>query len=117
VDPRITDDETRLPAAPGRHVVAADRSGFLTNLDAALIGRASVGLGAGRDRVEDPVDPGVGITVIAKPGDELRPGDPVLELHYRDRGRLDEAIALAARAIHVGDGRPAAAPLIVGEVH
>ncbi len=60
--------------------------------------------------------PAVGIKVIAKPGDELRAGDPVLELHYRDRGRLDRAIALATRAIQMGDGRPSAAPLIVGEV-
>jgi hypothetical protein len=37
-------------------------------------------------------------------------------LHYRDHGRLDQAIGLATRAIHMGDGRPAALPLIVGEV-
>jgi pyrimidine-nucleoside phosphorylase len=115
-DPRIVDDDSRLPAAPWRQLITTDRSGFLTSLDAELVGRASVGLGAGRDRVEDPVDPAVGIKVIAKPGDELRAGDAVLELHYRDRGRLDQAIALATRAIQIGDERPAATPLIVGEV-
>jgi pyrimidine-nucleoside phosphorylase len=115
-DPRVVDDDRRLAVAPGRHVVTADRAGFLTGLDAELVGRASVGLGAGRDRVEDHVDPGVGITLMAKPGDELRAGDPVLALHYRDHGRLDQAIGLATRAIHMGDGRPAALPLIVGEV-
>jgi len=116
-DPRIVDDYTRLPSAPERHIVGAPRAGFLTRLDAELVGRASVGLGAGRDRVEDPVDPGVGILLAAKAGEELAKGDPILELHYRDRGRLDQAIALASRAIEMGDGRPAARPLIVGEVH
>jgi pyrimidine-nucleoside phosphorylase len=115
-DPRIVDDDSRLPTAPGRHMVTSARSGFLTKLDAELVGRASVGLGAGRDRVEDPVDPAVGIMVMAKPGGELRAGDPVLELHYRDRGRLDQAIALATRAIELDDARPAPTPLIVGEV-
>jgi pyrimidine-nucleoside phosphorylase len=115
-DPRIVEDDSLLPAAPGRHMVTSARSGFLTGLDAELVGRASVSLGAGRDRVEDAIDPAVGIKVIAKPGDELRAGDPVLELHYRDRGRLDQAIALAVRAIQVNDGRPAAQPLLVGEV-
>ena len=65
----------RQPAAGGAgapHGHAPIASGFLTGLDAELVGRASVGLGAGRDRVEDPVDPAVGIMVIAKPGDELR---------------------------------------------
>jgi pyrimidine-nucleoside phosphorylase len=116
-DPRIVDDYTRLPSAPERHIVGAPRAGFLTRLDAELVGRASVGLGAGRDRVEDFIDPGVGIFLAAKPGEELAKGDPILALHYRDRGRLDQAIALASRAIEIGDGRPAARPLIVGEVH
>jgi pyrimidine-nucleoside phosphorylase len=116
-DPRIVDDYKRLPSAPERHIVGAFRAGFLTGLDAELVGRASVGLGAGRDRVEDPVDPGVGILVAAKPGEELAEGDPILELHYRDRGRLDQAIALARRAIEMGDERPAPRSLIVGEVH
>ena len=73
-------------------------------------------LGAGRDHVDDPVDPAVGIVVVAKPGDEVRVGDPVLDLHYRDRGRLDVAVALATRAIGIGDHPPAPMPLIVGEV-
>jgi len=115
-NPRIVDDDSLMPTAPARHVITAARSGFLASLDAELVGRASVGLGAGRDRVEDPVDPAVGITVIATPGDELRAGDPVLALHYRDSGRLDVAIALATAAIQMGDQRPAALPLLVGEV-
>ena len=115
-DPRIVDDDRLLPTAPDCHTVTAVRSGFLTRLDAELIGRASVALGAGRDRVEDAVDPAVGIKVIAAPGDELRAGDPVLALHCRGTARLDAAIALAARAIQLGDERVAALPLIVGEV-
>jgi thymidine phosphorylase len=70
--------------------------------------------------VEDPVDPAVGIVVIAKPGepgDYVRAGDPILELHYRDRARLDLALPLAKRSIAIGDARPAPRPLLVDEVH
>jgi pyrimidine-nucleoside phosphorylase len=115
-DPRVVDDPGRLPKAPQRHAIVAGRSGFVDRLDAELVGRASVALGAGRDKVEDPVDFAVGIIVRAKPGDEVRAGDPVLELHYRDRPRLEAASALAERAIQIGDARPAVRPLIVGEV-
>jgi pyrimidine-nucleoside phosphorylase len=115
-DPRVVDDPGRLPNAPQRHAIVAGRSGFVDRLDAELVGRASVALGAGRDKVDDPVDFAVGIIVRAKPGDEVRAGDPVLELHYRDRPRLEAASALAARAIGIGDARPAVRPLIVGEV-
>jgi pyrimidine-nucleoside phosphorylase len=115
-DPKVVDDYTRLPHVDARHVIAAPRHGFLTVLDAEAVGRASCALGAGRDRVEHPVDPAVGIVARAKPGDEVRAGDAVLELHYRDRGRLETAARLLTGAIEVGDERPAARRLIVGEV-
>jgi pyrimidine-nucleoside phosphorylase len=115
-DPHVVDDYRRLPSAPERHVLAADRDGFLVSLDAEGVGRASVQLGAGRDRVEDPVDPGVGIMVHAKPGAAVKAGDPILELYYRDAPRRDAAIALARPAIVIGDEPPAIGPAIVGEV-
>jgi pyrimidine-nucleoside phosphorylase len=115
-DPHVVDDYDRMPHVGDRHVITASRAGHVTALDAELIGRASVALGAGRDRVEDPVDPAVGIMIVAKPGDQVRAGDPVLEIHYRDRARLDTALLLVGRAITIGDERPATGSLIVGEV-
>ena len=64
-DPRIVDDYGRLPSAPRRKILTADRTGYVTDLDAELIGRAAMVLGAGRDRVEDKVDPGVGAVLKA----------------------------------------------------
>jgi pyrimidine-nucleoside phosphorylase len=115
-DPSVIDDYARMPHVADRHLVVAGRAGFVAGIDAALVGRASVALGAGRDRVEDPVDPAVGIVVVAKPGDTVRAGDPVLELHYRDRGRLETATRLTGQAVTIGDERAPARPLIVGEV-
>ncbi|MGE3959214.1 MAG: thymidine phosphorylase [Vicinamibacterales bacterium] len=115
-DPRVVDDYTRLPAAPFRFMVRAARAGYVTRLDAELVGRASVALGAGRDRVEDAVDPAVGIIVTAKPGAQVSAGDAVLEIHYREQARLDAALVLAGRAITIGDEPPALRPIIVGEV-
>jgi len=116
-DPKVVDDYDRLPHVADRHIIKAPRTGYLAELDAELVGRASVALGAGRDRVQDPVDPAVGIMVLARPGDRVNAGDPILELHIRDRGRLGAAEALATRAIVVGDSRPPDRPIIVGEVH
>jgi pyrimidine-nucleoside phosphorylase len=115
-DPRVVDDYSRLPSAPSRHLVSATRAGVLSELDAELVGRASVALGAGRDRVDDSVDPGVGIMVLVAPGERVAPGEPVLELHYRDPARLDAALPLATRAIVVGDTPPIPRPLILAEV-
>jgi pyrimidine-nucleoside phosphorylase len=115
-DPRVVDDRSRLPQPPHHQLVPAPRNGYVTRLDAELVGRASVALGAGRDRVEDQIDPAVGIIVHAKPGESVVAGDPVLEMCYRDARRLETALLLARQAISVGDEPPSPAALIVGEV-
>ena len=56
------------------------------------------------------------IRPLAVPGDRVSAGDPVLELHYRDRSRLDAALPLAAGAIAMGDAPPAPRSLILAEV-
>jgi pyrimidine-nucleoside phosphorylase len=115
-DPRIVDDYNRLPHVATRSVLIADRSGYVNGLDAELIGRASVALGAGRDRVDDPVDWAVGLVLRAKVGDPVSARDPILEVHYRDSPRLDAASVLLARAVTIGDEPPAAHRLLVGEI-
>jgi thymidine phosphorylase len=111
-DPHVIDDYRRLPAAPHRHVHAADRSGHIVALDAELIGRATMVLGAGRNRVEESVDPAVGAVVHAKLGDAVRAGQPILELHHREPGTLAAALALVRRACVIADEPPAPQPLI-----
>ncbi len=115
-NPHVVDDYSLLPTAPSRHIVPAARAGYVARLDAELIGRASVMLGAGRDRVEDAVDPAVGIIIIAKPGAQVSAGEAILELHYREQAKLDAALTLISRAITIGDEPPVLRAIIVGEV-
>jgi thymidine phosphorylase len=113
-DPGIVDDYGRLPAAPQRFLVRAGRPGHVADLDAELVGRATMVLGAGRQRVEDRIDPGVGITVLAPPGVAVRAGDPILELHYRESATLQSALDLAEKACRIED-QPLAAQALVLE--
>ena len=115
-DPRVIDDYARLPSAPDRAGVAASRSGYVVALKAELIGRAAVALGAGRSRLDDVVDPGVGIEVVARPGERVSEGEPVLMLHHRAGAGLPEAQALLAQAIVVADTPPAEAPIVVARL-
>ena len=66
--------------------MTARSAGFVTVLDAGLIGRASVVLGGGRDTLDDAIDPGVGIMIRATVGDPVRRATSILELRYRDAG-------------------------------
>jgi pyrimidine-nucleoside phosphorylase len=117
-DPRVVDDDSRLPAAPDRAILRADRAGVLVQLRAGAVGRASHALGAGRSTVGAPVDHAVGIRVLADRGSRVEAGQPLLELHHRDARGLDAALALCAGAIGIDDG---AAPYearerVLGEV-
>jgi pyrimidine-nucleoside phosphorylase len=115
-DPRVIDDYTRLPHAPEEHVLRAEMDGFVTDLDAGLIGRAVVVLGGGRDKVDDEIDPAVGIMIPATVGDAVRAGDPVLRVHYRSEDRLEDALPLLMEALRVGESEPPRRPLVIDEV-
>ncbi len=105
-DAAAIDDPDRLPRAAHTTIVAAPGDGVVADLDAYLIGRAAVLLGAGRDRAADPIDHGAGVLVRAAVGVAVRAGDPVLELHYNPDARLDEARASAAAAVTIGAAGP-----------
>ena len=115
-DPRICDDVSRLPSAPGVELLRADRQGYVTRMAAKAVGRASCALGAGRNAVGDPVDHGVGLLLRAKPGDRVAKGDVVLELRHRDARGLEDALILCREAVAIGDEAPAPRPKILEEV-
>lgn len=114
-DPSVIDDPARLPQAPVVEVVTAEADGVVTDLDAALIGKASVLLGAGREKKGDPVDAAAGILVRAAVGQRVRRGDPVLELHGPDAAHLAAATPLARQAITL-NGRLDETPLVRARV-
>lgn len=115
-DPRVVEDYSRLPSAPHRATVTADRTGYVCQLEAESIGRATMLLGAGRNRVTDTIDPAVGAIVHVRPGDRIERGDTLIELHYRDNSRLEAAVELARSACQLGESPPLPAPLLLDVV-
>ena len=115
-DTRILDDYSRLPGARRRQPVKAARDGYLTALKADLIGRASMALGAGRQRVEDRIDHGSGILIAKKPGEQVSAGDTILELLYNDDRGLGDASRLADAAVSVSSAPSPLRPLVIGTI-
>ena len=112
-DPRVIDDVGRLPTAPNQLVLHADRTGHVAKIHADLVGTASMVLGAGRDRVEDSIDPAVGVVIRARPGEFVKMGEAIGEVHYSADVRLGEAIALLKQAWIIGDAAPLKTPLVL----
>jgi pyrimidine-nucleoside phosphorylase len=115
-DASVVDDYGRLPSAPGRHPLTASRWGYVTAIEAELVGRAAVALGAGRATLDDEIDPGVGIEIICRPGTQVSEGDPILMVHHRGGRGLMEALPLLMSAVGVGDAPPVPGPIVVDRV-
>jgi pyrimidine-nucleoside phosphorylase len=111
-DAGVVDDYGRLASADRRETLRAGRAGVVTGVDAERIGRASMMLGAGRDRLDMPIHYGAGILVEAHPGVAVAEGQPLAELHVGRDDRLDEARALVASAFVIGDRPPPPTPLV-----
>lgn len=113
-DPRIVDDLTRLPIADVLQEVPSPRKGIVRSIRARSIGQAAMILGAGRSRVEDRVDPGVGVLLNKKCGDRVGEGESLgTILANREGPELDMAMELVTSAFDVGDEPFEPPPLII----
>lgn len=108
--------EAALPEAAHTETIAAPESGTLAKLDAYAVGVAAWRLGAGRTRKEDGVQAGAGVRCLAKPGEHVTRGQPLLELHTG----TPEAVPVAREALEgafaVGGAGAAPTPLVFDSV-
>lgn len=100
-DVKVIDNPDLLPAAKIVRPFPSSRSGYVAEANADAIGRACVILGAGRAKTEDPVDFAVGVTGIAKVGEKVQKGQPLLTIHANEEARLRQALELLQRAFKV----------------
>ncbi|MCW0220797.1 MAG: thymidine phosphorylase [Prosthecobacter sp.] len=83
------------------HEMKAPQSGVLKRLDAGTLGRAVLGLGAGRAKASDPVDPAVGVDQMCKVGQEVRAGDVLLRIHARSQAAAEQAEREIAEGVEI----------------
>ena len=85
--------------APLLHPLTAPHAGIVSKMDAGLIGRACIALGAGRTRATDSIDFAVGCSAIRKIGASVERGQPLLIIHARDEHSLRTALPLFESAV------------------
>lgn len=107
------DPDAELPTAREVHAVEADRAGYLCELDAYAIGTAAWRLGAGRARRADPVAHAAGVRCLARRGDFVEKGQPVLELHTDSSETVCSARAALDGAYRIAGSPPAAHQLVL----
>jgi len=102
----------RLAAAEAR----AARAGYLIAVDALAVGRAAQIAGAGRQRIDDTVDPAAGVLLERTVGDQVEAGDALAAVFSRDPARRAQASEVLDQAFTVADERPQPGPLVLGRL-
>lgn len=90
-----------IHAAPIIHPLPASQGGLIKRMDAGIIGRAALFLGAGRARSEDAIDFAVGFSRIRKVGEQVEPNEPLLFVHARTDQALASVLPLLEKACTV----------------
>lgn len=106
------DPSAPLPRPSHVHTVVAPASGVLASLDAYAVGVASWRLGAGRARKEDPVQAAAGVLCLAKPGEPVTEGEPLLELHTDTPDAVPAALAALEGGFTVASSAPEPGPIV-----
>lgn len=70
-----------LGTAPRQIEVKAEQTGYLQKMNALHIGKATMLLGAGREKIGDVIDYTVGLKLLHKPGDYVQKGEPLAVMH------------------------------------
>lgn len=115
-DTSVLEDLSLLASAPEEAVVTAPANGYVTRCDALTIGAVATRLGAGRERTDDDVDPGVGITLSKKLGDQVQEGEELARVRYSDPSRWERQRPHLESAWEIGADRVAPPPLVIDRI-
>jgi pyrimidine-nucleoside phosphorylase len=102
-NPRVCDNpESILDLTASAHKIESPSSGVITAIDTFAIGNIVAGIGGGRVRIDDSIDPAVGFAGEVSIGDEIHAGDTLGFAYLRD-GSGDDILQKLAAAYSIGE--------------
>ncbi len=110
------DPDAALPIAREKKVITAHSDGLISSMNALQVGISAWRLGAGRERQGEKVQAGAGIEIHAKPGAQVKKGDPIFTLHTDDAARFERAEAALDGAVVIGTSVAESLPLVITKI-
>jgi pyrimidine-nucleoside phosphorylase len=109
---RLDPSQPSIDVAPEQEPLRAAGDGLVAAFETEQVGWAVVDLGGGRRTHADDLDRGVGLRVVARRGDRVERGQPLVRIFARDEDTASVARARLARSITVAEHADAGLPLI-----
>jgi len=115
-NPRVVEDYSLFAAAQFEDAVVAPEEGHVAALEAETMGRASMVLGAGRERLDSAIDPAVGLVFEKKVGDPVAAGERVCAIYSNDRSRVARVREMIRGALRISPEPATPPPLLSAEL-
>jgi pyrimidine-nucleoside phosphorylase/thymidine phosphorylase len=112
-NPAALDKFELLPNATGMREITTPRGGYVSMINAEGIGGASVLMGAGRGRKEDPIDHAVGVILEVKVGEKVEAGSVLCRLYYTKEELVEEASDMVEDSFRISAQKPEERELIL----
>ena len=100
-DPDDLDRLGEIHRAPVVREIRSKTGGLVTAVDAGAIGQASLELGAGRAKADDPIDFAVGFDQLVKCGESVSVSGTLARVHARTEDAADRAESEILRAVEI----------------
>jgi len=115
-DVNIIENYDLLPLSPVKLEVKADRDGYITKMDTAMIGRASQETGAGRMFKGQPLDFGAGIIMKKRTGGAIATGETLAIVYSESKEKCDSAAVFLKKAIVIEEKQTAEQPSLIRKI-
>ena len=112
----IIENYDLLPLSPVKLEVKAERDGYITKMDTAMIGRASQETGAGRMFKGQSLDFGAGIIMKKRTGGAIATGETLAIVYSESKEKCDSAAEFLKKAITIEDKPAAEQPPLIWKI-
>ncbi|MEN3043775.1 MAG: thymidine phosphorylase [Candidatus Hydrothermales bacterium] len=92
--------------------VEAEIEGYISKIDAKIVGEAARILGAGRLKKEDKIDPVAGIILHKKTGSYVKKGEKIFEIRTNSENKVEEAKKLLLNSLDFNIEKPSERTII-----
>lgn len=115
-DTRYIETVSKLPKAKIIQAVSAPWSGYISEINARIIGETCVLIGAGREKKSDEIDHSVGVEIYNNVGDYVVKGQDLFTVHANRLRDFQIATEKFLSAYHYWEGPVDPLPLFYGVV-
>lgn len=96
------DNPEKFEKAPIITPIISETNGYIEELDAEIVGKVCLNLGAGRRNKEDVIDNRVGVILTRKIGDKIEKGEVIGYIHSNDINKTETAMEMMKNAYKIG---------------